>query len=103
MSEQLAPYYLYLAAFLFSAGVFVVLTKRNLIFILIGIELILNSANIILATFSQFDQRLNGQIFAIFSVVLTVCEVSIALAILLNIYRRSQVSDLDKLREVGND
>lgn len=103
MSEQLTPYYLYLAAFLLSAGVYIVLTKRNLIFILIGVELILNSANVILATFSQFDPNLNGQIFAIFSVVLTVCEVSIALAILINIYRRSKVSDLDQLQEVGNE
>ena len=102
MIELEAPYYLYLAAFLFSSGVYVVLTKRNLIFILIGIELILNGANIILATFSQFDQNLNGQIFAIFSIVLTVCEVAIALAVLLNIYRRSKVSDLDQLQEVGN-
>ena len=103
MNEELAPYFLYLAALLFSAGVFVVLSKRNLIFILIGVELILNAANIVLATFSQFDPSLNGQIFAIFSVVLTVCEVSIALAILLNIYRRSSVSDLDQLKQVGND
>lgn len=102
MNEQMAPYYLYLAAFLLSAGVYVVLTKRNLIFILIGVELVLNSANIILASFSQVDQNLNGQIFAIFAIVLTVCEVAIALAVLLNIYRRSKVSDLDQLREVGN-
>ena len=79
------------------------LTRKNLVFILIGIELILNSGNIVLASFSQYDARLNGQIMAIFSIVLTVCEVSIALAILLNIYRRSKVSDLDELQEVGND
>jgi len=103
MIEVITPYYLYLAAFLFCAGLFVVLTKKNLVFILIGIELILNAANIVLATFSQLDPRLNGQIMAVFSVVLTVCEVAIALAILLNIYRRSKVSDLDQLREVGNE
>ena len=102
MIEQLTPYYLYLAALLFSAGVFVILTKRNFVFILIGIELILNAANLFLATFSQVDPRLNGQIFAIFSVVLTVCEVAIALAILLNVYKRSKVSDLDQLQEVSN-
>jgi len=103
MSELPITYYLYLAAFLFSSGVFVVLTRQNLVFILIGIELILNSGNIVLASFSQYDARLNGQIMAIFSIVLTVCEVSIALAILLNVYRRSKVSDLDELQEVGND
>ena len=96
-------FYLYLAAFLFSAGIYVVLSKRNLIFILIGVELLLNSANIILATFSQFDPKLNGQVFAIFAIVLTVCEVSIALAILLNIYRNQKVSNLDELQEVSNE
>ena len=96
------PYYLYFASLLFSAGVFVVLTKRSAIYILIGIELMLNAANIVLATFSQYDPLLNGQILAIFSVVITVCEVSIALAILLNIYRKTKVSNVDELTEVGN-
>ena len=95
-------YYLYLAAFLFSAGMYVAITKRSAIFVLIGVELMLNGANVVLATFSQFDSDLKGQIIAIFAVVLTVCEVSIALAILLNIYRKSKASNLDELREVGN-
>ena len=103
MSEVQPQYYLYLAAFLFSAGIYVVLVKRNLIFILIGIELILNAANVILAAFSVYDFSLKGQIFAVFSVVLTVCEVSIALGILLNVYKRIKVSDLDQLQEVSNE
>ena len=103
MSEVPISYYLYLSAFLFSSGVYVVLTKRNVVFILIGVELILNAGNIVLAAFSQYDAQLNGQVMAIFSVVLTVCEVSIALAILLNVYRRSNASDLDELQEVGNE
>ncbi|MEO9485059.1 MAG: NADH-quinone oxidoreductase subunit NuoK [Ekhidna sp.] len=102
MNEEQIAYYLYFAALLFSAGIFVVLTKRSAIFVLIGVELILNGANVVLATFSQYDPNLNGQIFAIFAVVLTVCEVSIALAILLNIYRKSKSSNLDELTEVGN-
>ncbi|WP_462248802.1 NADH-quinone oxidoreductase subunit NuoK [Ekhidna sp.] len=102
MSNAMIPYYLYFASLLFSAGVFVVLTKRSAIFILIGIELMLNAANIVLATFSQYDPSLNGQILAIFAVVITVCEVSIALAILLNIYRKTKVSNVDELTEVGN-
>lgn len=102
MSEEYLTYYLYLAATLFSAGVFVILTKRNSIFVLIGVELMLNAANVVLAAFSQFDPNLRGQVLAIFAVVLTVCEVSIALAILLNIYKKSDVSNLDELKEVGN-
>ncbi|MBC6400196.1 MAG: NADH-quinone oxidoreductase subunit NuoK [Ekhidna sp.] len=103
MNEWMSTYYLYLAALLFSSGVFVVITKKNLIFILIGVELMLNAGNVLLAFFSRFDSSLNGQIFAIFSVVLTVCEVSIALAILLNIYKKQRVSNLEELQEVGNE
>lgn len=102
MNEEQLSYYLYFAALLFSAGVFVVLTKRSAIFVLIGVELMLNGANVILALFSQFDPDLKGQVFAIFAIVLTVCEVSIALAILLNIYRKSKTSSLDDLTEVGS-
>ncbi|MEP5612549.1 MAG: NADH-quinone oxidoreductase subunit NuoK [Cyclobacteriaceae bacterium] len=101
MSELDTTYYLYLSALLFSAGLFVVISKRNVVFVLIGIELILNGANLLLATFSRIN--LNGQIFAIFSIVLTVCEVAIALAILLNIYRRYNTSNLDELQEIGNE
>lgn len=100
MSELEATYYLYLAALLFSSGLFVVISKRNAVFVLIGIELMLNGANLLLASFSGTD--LNGQVLAIFSVVLTVCEVAIALAILLNIYKKSRTSNLDELREIGN-
>lgn len=95
-------YILYFAAFLFSAGVYVTITKRNVILVLIGVELMLNAANLVLATFSANDAAISGQIVAIFSVVLTVCEVSIALAILLNVYKKSSVSNIDQLREVGN-
>lgn len=102
MTEETLTYYLYFAALLFSSGVFVILTKRNAIFVLIGVELMLNGANVLLASFSQFDPDLRGQVFAIFAVVLTVCEVSIALAILLNIYRKTKASNLDELTEVGN-
>ena len=102
MNETLLTYYLYFAALLFCAGVFVIITKRNAIFVLIGVELMLNGANVVLAAFSQFDTDLRGQVFAVFAVVLTICEISIALAILLNIYRKSKASNLDELTEVGN-
>lgn len=101
MSELGLSYYLLLAALLFSSGIYVVISKKNAVFVLIGIELMLNGANLLLASFSRHG--LHGQIFAIFSVVLTVCEVAIALAILLNIYRKYQTSNLDDLQELGNE
>ena len=63
----------------------------------------LNAGNVVLAVFSQYDPSLNGQVVATFSVILTVCEVSIALSILLNIYKGGGVSDIDELQEVGNE
>ncbi len=103
MNELNATYFLYLAALLFSVGIFIVLSKRNAVVILIGVELILNGANLLLATFSRDDLNYRGQIISVFSVVLTVCEISIALAILLNVYRQYMTSDLDELQEVGNE
>lgn len=99
--NELSTYYPYLAAFLFSAGLYVVIAKRNAVFVLVGIELMLNGANLLLVSFSQ--KTLDGQVFAVFSIVLTVCEVAIALAILLNIYKKYSTSDLDDLGEIGNE
>lgn len=103
MSEEFLTYYLYLAAVLFSAGVYLVITRKNAVFVLIGVELMLNGANVLLAAFSQYDPAMRGQVFAIFAVVVTVCEVAIALAVLLNIYRRFKLSDLDELTKLGNE
>ncbi|MEM6829741.1 MAG: NADH-quinone oxidoreductase subunit NuoK [Bacteroidota bacterium] len=103
MNELPLTAYFYLASLLFSTGIYVVLVKKNAVFVLLGIELMLNGANLILVAFSKADPTLNGQIFAIFSVVLTVCEVSIALAVLLNIYRKHATSNLDELQEIGNE
>ena len=74
-----------------------VLIKKNAIFVLLGIELMLNAANLNLVAFSKFNPNLDGQIFAIFSVVVAVAEAAIALAILLNIYKSFNSSDLDDL------
>lgn len=100
MMQVPLTYYLYLAAFLFCAGILIVIVKKNTVFVLIGIELMLNAANINLVAFSKHDPALSGQILAVFSVVLAAAEAAIALAILLNIYRSYQSSDLDDLTEL---
>ncbi len=89
-----------LSAFLFCAGLLIVLIKKNAVFVLIGIELMLNAANLNLVAFSQYDPRLQGQIFAVFSVVLAAAEAVIALAILLNIYKHFVTTNLDKIDEL---
>lgn len=100
MEQIPLTYYLYLSAFLFCAGLLIVLIKKNAVFVLIGIELMLNAGNINLVAFSRFDPSLGGQMFAIFSVVLAAAEAAIALAILLNIYWSYHSSDLDDLTEL---
>lgn len=83
-------HYLVISAILFTLGVFAVLTRRNAISILMGIELILNSCNLNFAAFSRFvtpPDDINGQIIAIFGIVLAAAEAAVFLAIILSIYR----------------
>ncbi len=102
MSAIPLNYYLMLSAFIFCVGLLIVLIKKNAVFVLLGIELILNAANLNLVAFSKFDEAMSGQVFAVFSVVLAAAEVAIALAILLNIYKQYQTTNLDKLDQLKN-
>lgn len=90
-------WYLYLAAVLFAAGMFGVITRRNTIGILMSLELMFNAANINLVVFSKFIQGagLSGQIFAIFIVVVAAAEATIGLAIVLLVYRNWRGIDTD--------
>ena len=81
--------YLFVAAILFSLGVFGVMTRRNGIAILMGVELILNAANINFVAFSRFGgMNLDGHIFALLVIVLAAAEAAVALAIIINIYNK---------------
>ena len=89
-------HYLVISAALFSLGVLGVLTRRNAVNVLMGIELILNSANINLVAFSRFGGgNLQGQMFAIFVIVIAAAEVAVALAIILTLYRLRRTPNLD--------
>jgi len=79
-------HYLIVAAFLFSMGVIACIARRTAIGILIGIELILNSANVNLVAFSRYLGTLDGQVFAIFVIILAACEAAVALAIIINLF-----------------
>ena len=82
--------YLVISIILFSLGIFCVLTRRNAISILMGIELILNSCNLNFAAFSRFvtpPDDISGQIVALFGIVLAAAEAAVFLAIILAIYR----------------
>ena len=89
--------YLFVAAILFSLGVFGVMTRRNGIAILMGVELILNAANINFVAFSRFGgMNLDGHIFALLVIVLAAAEAAVALAIIINIYNNMNSINIDE-------
>ena len=91
-------HYLVVSAAMFSLGMLGVLTRRNAVNVLMGVELILNSANLNLVAFSRYgpDGNLQGQIFAVFVIVIAAAEVAVALAIVLTLYRLKRTPNLDQ-------
>ena len=89
--------YLTLAALVFAIGLFGVLTRRNAIGILLGIELMLNAVNINLVAFARFHADLVGVVFALFTISITVAEVGVGLAIVIVIFRVRKTIEADHL------
>ncbi len=89
-------HYLILAAFVFCCGLYSMTIKRNAVGILIGVELVLNAANINLVAFSRFSGRIDGQIAALFVIVLAAAEAAIAIAIFVNYYSNLATIDVDR-------
>jgi NADH-quinone oxidoreductase subunit K len=89
--------YLTLAALVFVIGLYGVLTRRNAVGILLGIELMLNAVNINLVAFSRFNGDVAGVIFALFTIAITVAEVAVGLAIVIVIFRVRKTIDADHL------
>jgi NADH-quinone oxidoreductase subunit K len=104
--EQLATiglnHYLTISAILLSLGLFAVMTRKNAIVILMGVELILNAANINFLAFSKYNGGMQGVMFSLFVIVLAAAEAAIALAIIINIFKifkSVDVSSIDSLKE----
>ena len=88
--------YLYISAVLFSLGTFAVMTRRNGIAVLMGVELILTAANLNFVAFSRFGgMNMDGHIFSLFVIVLAAAEAAVALAIVINIYNNLQTINVD--------
>ena len=88
--------YLYISAILFSLGTFAVMTRRNGIAVLMGVELILNAANLNFVAFSRFGgMNMEGHIFSLFVIVLAAAEAAVALAIVINIYNNLNTINVD--------
>ena len=103
MIHEGLTHFLIISVVLFSLGVYGVITRKNAVMVLMGIELILNSANINFIAFARFGNfGLQGQIIALFIIVLAAAEAAIALAIVLNIYKNLSninVDEMDSLKD----
>ena len=96
MSSPLAQY-LIVSAALFSIGLAGALIRRNAVLVLIGIELMLNAANLALVAFSRFTDNLDGQVFVFFIITVAAAEVSVGLALIVALYRRRQTAHVEDL------
>ena len=93
-------HFLILSFILFLIGVAGVLLRRNIIIVLMSLELIFNSVNISFAAFSYYLQTIPGTVFVVFNITIAAAEVAIGLAILVAVYRRRQTVYVDELDEM---
>lgn len=98
LPEVSLTHYLLISAILFALGIFGVVTRRNAVMVLMGIELILNSANINFIAFSRYGgMNMDGQLAAVFVIIIAAAEAAIALAIVLNIFQRFNTVNVDEV------
>ncbi|MFH1858394.1 MAG: NADH-quinone oxidoreductase subunit NuoK [Candidatus Omnitrophota bacterium] len=92
-----ATLFLFFGAALFGLGLLGVLIRRNVLVVLMSIELMLNGVNVTFVTFSQFRMDLAGQIFAIFVITVAACEAAVGLAILVALFRLKPTVQSDEM------
>ena len=97
MVEITPAHYTILSATLFMIGVIGVLVRRNIIIILMSIELILNAVNINLVAYSNQWQNLSGQVFAVFVIAVAAAEAAVGLGIILAFYRNKETVNIDEM------
>jgi NADH-quinone oxidoreductase subunit K len=103
-TERPLEHMLLLSAILFCAGVYTILTRKNAVSILMGVELVLNAANVNFVAFSQYTPQgaAHGNVFAVFVILLAAAEAAVALAIIIGIYQnfgRVDVDQADQMRD----
>ena len=89
---------LVVSALLFALGLLGVITRRNLLIIYMGLELMLNAANLALVAFSRFNNNLDGQVFVFFIITVAAAEVAVGLALIVALYRRHQTAHVEDLQ-----
>jgi len=93
--------YLFVSVVLFSLGLFGVITRRNGVAVLMGVELILNAANLNLLAFARFGgMNMAGHVYALFVIVLAAAEAAVALAIIINIFNNYKTINIDEVSEL---
>lgn len=95
-------YYLVISTIMFFAGIYGFITRRNLLAILISIELILNSVDMNFVVFNRylFPEQMEGLFFSLFAIGISACETAVAIAIIINIYRNIRNIEVKNLREM---
>lgn len=94
-------HFLVVSACIFCIGLYAVLSKRNAIMILVGIELMINSAILNLVAFGRYDKvNYGGQVFALFAIVLAAAAVAVGLAIILNVYRKYKTINPENITDL---
>lgn len=90
-------HYLIVSALLFSLGLLGVVARRNLFVVYMGLELMLNAANLALVAFSRYHNNLNGQVMVFFVITVAAAEVAVGLALLVALYRKRQTAHVEDL------
>ena len=102
--EITMEYYLIISTIMFFAGMYGFISRRNMLAVLISIELILNSGDINFVAFNRFlyPEQMEGLFFTLFAIGISACETAVAIAIIINVYRNVrniQVKNLNKLQD----
>jgi NADH-quinone oxidoreductase subunit K len=100
MLEVTTNHYLVLSFALFAIGIFGIAARKNMITVLMSIELVLNSVNINLIAFSAQHGNLTGQIFAIFTITVAAGEAAVGLGILISLFRLRETTTLDQATDL---
>jgi NADH:ubiquinone oxidoreductase subunit K len=97
-------HYFYISAILFVTGFAIVLTRKNIVIVLVGVELMLNAANLNFVAFNRLHaDRYDGQMMTVFVMIVAAAEAAIALALLWQVYRYFRTADLDKLNSIKEE
>lgn len=93
-------HYLTLSAILFTIGMVGIVIRRNILMILLSMEILLNAANLAFVAFSRALGNLDGQVFVFFTITVAAAEVAVGLALVVVIYRSQRITDANDLRSL---